>query len=92
MARAKSFSVSLEPALAGQVEDAVASGAYASASDVVADALNRWHEQRAIERDPVILRRLWQEGLDSGELEPLDMAEVKRAARAQLQRKAAGRP
>lgn len=81
MAAAKSLSVTLEPDMALQVEDAVASGAYASASDVVADALNRWREQRALESDPEVLRRLWREGLDSGEAEVLDMAEVKRAAR-----------
>lgn len=80
MAAAKSLSVTLEPDMALQVEDAVASGAYASASDVVADALNRWREQRALESDPEILRRLWREGLDSGEAEVLDMAGVKRAA------------
>ncbi len=91
MAAAKSLSVTLEPDLALQVEDAVTSGAYASASDVVADALNHWREQRAIGADPEVLRRLWREGLDSGEPEPLDMAEIARAARARMAKEHPGR-
>ena len=92
MAAVKNLNVTLEPDLALQIEDAVTSGAYASASDVVADALNHWREQRAIEGDPEVLRRLWREGLDSGEPQPLDMAEIARAARARLSEEHAGRP
>lgn len=91
MAAAKSLSVTLEPDLALQVEEAVTSGAYASASDVVADALNHWREQRAIGADAEVLRRLCREGLDSGEPEPLDMAEIARAARARLAKEHLGR-
>lgn len=88
---AKKLSLTLDADLAAQVDDAVASGAYASPSEVVADALLCWRERRALEADPETLRRLWQEGLDSGEAAALDMAEVKRAARARLLEEAAGR-
>jgi antitoxin ParD1/3/4 len=91
MPAAKKLSLTLDADLAAQVDDAVASGAYASASDVVEDALACWREKRALETDPETLRRLWQTGLDSGEPEPLDMAEIKRAARARLLEEAAGR-
>jgi antitoxin ParD1/3/4 len=84
MPAAKQLSLTLDADLAAQVEDAVASRAYASASEVVEDALACWRERRALEADPETLRRLWQEGLDSGSPEPLDMAEIKRAARALL--------
>jgi antitoxin ParD1/3/4 len=90
MPAAKQLSLTLDAELAAQVDDAVASGAYASASEVVEDALACWRERRALEADPETLRRLWQEGLDSGEPEPLDMAEIKRAARARLLEEAAG--
>ena len=49
---------------------------------MVEDALACWRERRALEADPETLRRLWHEGQDNGEPEPLDMAEIKRAARA----------
>jgi antitoxin ParD1/3/4 len=82
----KKLSLTLDAELAAQVDDAVASGAYASATEVVEDALACWRERRALEADPETLRRLWQNGLASGEPEPLDMAEIKRAARARLLR------
>jgi antitoxin ParD1/3/4 len=88
---AKKLSLTLDAELAAQVDDAVASGAYASATEVVEDALACWRERRALEADPETLRRLWQNGLASGEPEPLDMAEIKRAARARLLEEAAGR-
>ena len=90
MSAAKQLSLTLDAELAAQVDDAVASGAYASASEVVEDALACWRERRALEADPETLRCLWQEGLDSGSSEPLDMAEIKRAARARLLEEAAG--
>jgi antitoxin ParD1/3/4 len=90
MPAAKQLSVTLDADLAAQVDEAVASGAYASASEVVEDALACWRERRALEADPETLRRLWQEGLDSGSPQPLDMAEIKRAARARILEEAAG--
>jgi antitoxin ParD1/3/4 len=88
----KQLSLTLDAELAAQVDDAVASGAYASASEVVEDALDCWRERRALEADPLTLRRLWQEGLESGESEALDMAEIKRAARARIWREVAEQP
>jgi antitoxin ParD1/3/4 len=91
MPAAKKLSLTLDADLAAQVDDAVASGAYASASEVVEEALLCWRERRALEADPETLRRLWQEGLDSGPAETLDLAEIKRAARARLLEETAGR-
>lgn len=91
MSDAKTLSLTLDAELAAQVDAAVASGAYASASEVVEEALLCWRERRVLEADPEALRRLWQEGLASGEGEPLDMAEIKRAARARLLEEARGR-
>ncbi len=51
---------------------------------MVEDALAYWRERRALEADSDAIGRLWQEGLDSGAPEPLDMDEIKRAARARL--------
>lgn len=85
MAGMEKLSISLTPDMAAAVHEAVASGDYASPSEVVQDALSDWSLRRGADREQVLeLRRLWQEGLDSGPSEPLDMAEIKREARARL--------
>ena len=60
-------SVSLSSELAAEIDQAVASGEYGNASEVVREALREWKERRdlfgySIEE----LRRLVQEGIDSG--------------------------
>ena len=53
MSDAKTLSLSLDAELAAQVDEAVASGAYASASEVVEEALLCWRERRVrIPRHP----------------------------------------
>lgn len=82
MANVKRISVALTTDIVSSVRQAVASGDYASASEVVRDALREWQQRRAVDRDVVEqLRRLWDEGLASGSAEPLDMAAIKRKAR-----------
>lgn len=84
MANVEKLSIALTPDMAAVVREAVDSGDYASASEVVRDALREWKLKRAVESEVIAeLRRLWQEGLDSGPAEPLDMEEIKRAARAE---------
>ena len=72
MAAVQKISVALTAELAGDVEAAVAAGDYATASEVVRDALRVWKQRRAeqaaeIER----LRALWREGIESGEPRPV---------------------
>lgn len=60
-------SVTLSEELAHTVDEAVAAGEYASASDVITDALRQWKERRDLFGYSVEeLRRLVQEGIDSG--------------------------
>ncbi|MBL8895252.1 MAG: type II toxin-antitoxin system ParD family antitoxin [Rhizobiales bacterium] len=60
-------SVTLSEDLAQTVDEAVAAGEYASASDVISDALRQWKERRDLFGYSVAeLRRLVQEGIDSG--------------------------
>jgi len=60
-------SVTLSEELAQTVDEAVAAGEYASASDVITDALRQWKERRDLFGYSVEeLRRLVQEGIDSG--------------------------
>ncbi|MEI2733511.1 MAG: type II toxin-antitoxin system ParD family antitoxin [Rhodoblastus sp.] len=71
------------------VKDMVRSGRYASASEVMRDGLRLMEEREELRAAKLeALRASIREGLDSGPSEPLDMNEIKRAAREQRQAKA----
>jgi len=60
-------SITLSPELATAVDEAVAAGEYASASEVIRDALRGWKERRDLYGYSLEeLRALVQEGIDSG--------------------------
>ena len=60
-------SITLSPELAQVVDDVVAAGEYASASEVIRDALRQWKDRRDLHGYTVEeLRKLVQEGIDSG--------------------------
>lgn len=60
-------SITLSPELAQAVDDVVAAGEYASASEVIRDALRQWKDRRDLFGYTVEeLRKLVQEGIDSG--------------------------
>jgi antitoxin ParD1/3/4 len=64
------------------VRDLVASGRYASASEVMRDGLRLVEEREQVRAAKLdALRRDIREGLDSGAPEPLDMATIKAEAR-----------
>ena len=67
MANVEKLSIALTPELAATVRDALSAGEYASASELMREALREW-KQRRIERDRAVeeLGRLWDEGLASG--------------------------
>ncbi|CAO4139823.1 Antitoxin ParD1 [Methylorubrum aminovorans] len=65
------------------VKDLVASGRYASASEVVRDGLRLMEEREQTRLAKLgALRRDIQDGLNSGSAEPLDMDAIKAEARA----------
>lgn len=67
------------------VKEAVASGAYASTSEVIRDALRGWQLREPLRKAEIErLRRLWEEGLASGPAKELDIEEVKRRGRERL--------
>jgi antitoxin ParD1/3/4 len=81
------MSVALTPEMAAAVRRAVASGEYASASEVVREALRLWRaHQAAREYEVEELRQMWREGLESGPATPLDVAEIKAKGRSVLAR------
>lgn len=66
----------------GFVRELVESGRYASASEVIRDSLRLLEERETLHRTKLeVLRGAIKEGLESGSAEPLDMAEIKAAAR-----------
>jgi antitoxin ParD1/3/4 len=68
MGAVRKLSVALTEELASEVDNAVSTGDYASTSEVIRDALRLWRRNRDADRaETVRLRRLWEEGLASGE-------------------------
>ena len=67
MANVEKISVALTPEMAADMRKAVESGEYASASEVVRDAMREWRTRRD-ERARAMeeLGRLWDEGIASG--------------------------
>ena len=67
MAKVEKFSVALPAGILDDVRRAVANGEYASASEVVRDALRDWKAKRNVAALQIgELRRLIQEGIESG--------------------------
>ncbi|HEX2135008.1 MAG TPA: type II toxin-antitoxin system ParD family antitoxin [Microvirga sp.] len=85
MANVEKLSIALTPELAATVQDAVSTGEYASASEVIRDALREW-KQRRTERARAIeeLGRLWDEGIHSGPGRFGSIDDLKQEARRRL--------
>ena len=82
MSNVQKLSVALTAEFMGLLQEAVNSGEYASASEVIRDALRHWKERRAIgELSTGELRRLWQEGIDSGPGRLKSIDAIKKKAR-----------
>ncbi len=76
------LSIALTSEMAAMVRAAVASGAYASTSEVIREALRGWQMQQGQRAAAVQkLRALIQEGMDSGPARYLDIEEIKHEAR-----------
>ena len=86
MPNVEKISIALPREMTTDLKKAVASGSYASASEVVREALRDWKEKQnqkmvAIQE----LRRLWKEGIDSGPGQYSSMDEIKAAARSDFE-------
>ena len=78
MANAK-LSITLPAKQAANIRKAVKSGAFASDSEAISEAVRVWEDQTEY------LRKAWKDGTESGPSVPLDMAEIKAEARRRLE-------
>jgi antitoxin ParD1/3/4 len=90
MSNVEKVSIALTQDMLASVKDAVATGDYASSSEVVREALRDWKLRRALEKQGIEeVRRLVKMGIDSG-FEPHDgMDGIKADGRRALSRRAA---
>jgi antitoxin ParD1/3/4 len=67
MANVEKISVAVTPEMAAMMREAVGSGEYASASEVMREALRDWKHRRKLREEAIVeLRRLLDEGRNSG--------------------------
>ena len=85
MATVEKITIALTPEMASFVRRAVDAGEYASTSEAIRDAVREWQERRDLLGYTVEdLRRLVQQGLDSGESSRSSMTEIKAEAHRRL--------
>jgi len=86
MATVEKITIALTPEMAGFVRRAVDAGEYASTSEAIRDAVREWQERRDLLGYTVEdLRKLTQEGLESGESARSSITEIKAEARRRLE-------
>lgn len=86
MAAIEKISVALPADMLELVKRAVKTGDYATTSEVIREALREWKVRRESRAEAISeLRRLWQEGVDSGGWHPPDTEEIKREGRRLLE-------
>ena len=82
MSDVQKVSVALTPELIALLKEAVETGEYTSASEVIRDALRHWkHRRAALEAGTEELRRLWEEGIASGPGRFKSIDQIKKEAR-----------
>jgi antitoxin ParD1/3/4 len=86
MPHVEKMSIALTAELAAAVRAAVANGEYVSSSEVVREALRDWQLRRSVyQKELEELRRLWQEGMQSGKGTFADMQAIKAEARRRFE-------
>ena len=82
MSNVQKVSIALTPEFIALLKEAVETGEYTSASEVIRDALRDWKLQRALrDMNADELRQLWQEGIASGPGRFKSIDHIKKEAR-----------
>ncbi|TJU93437.1 MAG: type II toxin-antitoxin system ParD family antitoxin [Mesorhizobium sp.] len=85
MANVEKMSVAVTPQQAAIMREAVEAGEYATASEIVREAMRDWLAKRELRHDDIRrLRQLWDEGKASGRPEPVDFDALRKEARQKL--------
>ncbi|MBZ9702439.1 MULTISPECIES: type II toxin-antitoxin system ParD family antitoxin [unclassified Mesorhizobium] len=85
MANVEKMSIAVTPQQAAVMREAVEAGEYATASEIVREAVRDWLAKRELRHDDIQrLRQLWDEGKASGRPEPVDFDELRKEARRKL--------
>lgn len=85
MSEIQKISVALTREQVAMIREAVDSGAYASTSEVIRDALRGWQLRESLRKAEIErLRKLWEEGLASGPMETYDLDEILSDVRGEL--------
>jgi len=85
MANVEKMSVAVTPQQAAVMREAVEAGEYATASEIVREAMRDWLAKRELRHDDIRrLRQLWDEGKASGRPEPVDFDALRKEARQKL--------
>lgn len=85
MANVEKMSVAVTPQQAAIMREAVEAGEYATASEIVREAMRDWTAKRELRQvDSLRLRQLWDEGKASGKSEPADFDALRKEARRRL--------
>jgi len=78
--------ITLSPELAAEIDGAVKAGEFASEDEAIANALREWKERRDNHGYTIAeLRRLVQEGIDSGPGRYASLDEIKQEARRRFE-------
>ena len=86
MPSVEKMSIALTPEMANAVREAVERGEYVSVSEVIRDALREWQLRRSLHNQELEdMKRLWQEGVDSGSGQYADMDAIKAEARRRME-------
>jgi len=86
MSNIEKISIALTPDMAAAVRQAVEGGGYASSSEVIREALRDWQTKQWVRQKQLEeIRRLVQEGLDSGPPVPWDVEAFKKEARRRFE-------
>ncbi|MGQ0485782.1 MAG: ribbon-helix-helix domain-containing protein [Hyphomicrobiales bacterium] len=85
MANIEKVSVALTSEQVAAMKAAVDSGEYATASEIVREALREWQASRRMKEEEIrLLRRLIDDGRDSGTAGQIDFNALRREAKARL--------
>lgn len=85
MSNVEKINISLPKEMTVSLKDAVASGAYASTSEIMREALRDWNEKQIRKQEQLAkLRKMLQDAIDSGPAVPFVPGETQRRGRARL--------